>query len=124
MAGDRFSIVFARRRAVGLVSKSHRSPARFPRTSVPTEIAVRAWPPRSSRGAPTWVLIAMSDGAWGTPRHLRGTRAARWGWRTPGAADAGVVVIVCSVGDPSKNHSRAEDSAANSAPAISPASPG
>jgi hypothetical protein len=54
------------------------------------------------------VLIAMSDGAWGTPRHLRDVlrEAARTGRRGRGAA------IICSVGDPAKNHSRAEDSAA------------
>jgi hypothetical protein len=54
------------------------------------------------------VLVAMSDGAWGTPRHLRDVlrEAARAGRGGRGAA------IFCSVGDPSRNHARAEDSAA------------
>jgi hypothetical protein len=54
------------------------------------------------------VLVAMSDGAWGTPRHLRDVlraagRAGRGGRGT---------AIFCSVGDPSRNHARADDSAA------------
>src|SRR5262245_26228144 len=54
------------------------------------------------------VLIAMSDGAWGIPRYLRdvlreAARCGRGGRGTP---------IFCSVGDPSRNHSRQEDSAA------------
>jgi len=54
------------------------------------------------------VLIAMSDGAWGTPRHLGDVlrAAARAGRGGRGAA------IFCSVGDPSRNHSRDGDSAA------------
>ena len=54
------------------------------------------------------VLIAMSDGAWGTPRYLRGVlrEAARCGRRGRGAS------IFCSVGDPSRNHARQDDSAA------------
>ena len=54
------------------------------------------------------VLIAMSDGAWGTPAYLRDVlrEAARCGRAGRGAA------IVCSVGDPSRNHVRQEDSAA------------
>jgi hypothetical protein len=53
------------------------------------------------------VLVAMSDGAWGTPRHLRDVlrAAARGGRGGRGAA------IFCSVGDPSRNHVRKEDSA-------------
>src|SRR5262252_8209533 len=60
----------------------------------------------------TWqadvVLIAMSDGAWGTPRYLReilreAARCGRGGRGTP---------IFCSVGDPSRNHARQDDSAA------------
>jgi hypothetical protein len=53
------------------------------------------------------VLIAMSDGAWGTPRYLRDVlrEAARCGRRGRGA------FIVCSVGDPSRNHVRQDDSA-------------
>jgi hypothetical protein len=53
------------------------------------------------------VLIAMSDGAWGTPRYLRDVlrEAARCGRRGRGAA------IFCSVGDPSRNHVREDDSA-------------
>src|SRR5205814_9665568 len=54
------------------------------------------------------VLIAMSDGAWGTPRYLRdvlreAARCGRGGRGTP---------IFCSVGDPSRNHARQDDSAA------------
>ena len=54
------------------------------------------------------VLIAMSDGAWGTPRYLRdvlreAARHGRGGRGTP---------IFCSVGDPSRNHARQDDSAA------------
>ena len=73
----------------------------------PTEIAVAIAAAVESWRADV-VLIAMSDGAWGTPRHLRDVlrEAARTGRRGRGAA------IVCSVGDPAKNHSRAEDSAA------------
>jgi hypothetical protein len=54
------------------------------------------------------VLIAMSDGAWGTPRYLRDVlrEAARCGRRGRGTS------IFCSVGDPSRNHARADDSAA------------
>jgi hypothetical protein len=54
------------------------------------------------------VVIAMSDGAWGTPRHLREVlrEAARGGRGGRGTS------IFCSVGDPSKNHSHADDSAA------------
>jgi hypothetical protein len=54
------------------------------------------------------VLVAMSEGAWGTPRHLREVlrEAARAGRGGRGTA------IVCSVGDPAKNHSHADDSAA------------
>jgi len=54
------------------------------------------------------VLIAMSDGAWGTPSYLRDVlrEAARCGRRGRGAA------IFCSVGDPSRNHARQDDSAA------------
>jgi len=54
------------------------------------------------------VLIAMSDGAWGTPRYLREVlrEAARCGRRGRGAS------IFCSVGDPSRNHVRQDDSAA------------
>jgi hypothetical protein len=54
------------------------------------------------------VLVAMSDGAWGTPRHLREVlrEAARAGRDGRGAA------LFCSVGDPSRNHPRDEDSAA------------
>ena len=54
------------------------------------------------------VLIAMSDGAWGTPRALRDVlrEAARAGRGGRGAA------IFCSVGDPSRNHARRIDSAA------------
>jgi len=53
------------------------------------------------------VLIAMSDGAWGTPRYLRdvlreAARCGRGGRGTP---------IFCSVGDPSRNHVRQDDSA-------------
>jgi hypothetical protein len=53
------------------------------------------------------VLIAMSDGAWGTPRYLRdvlreAARHGRGGRGTP---------IICSVGDPSRNHVREDDSA-------------
>ena len=53
------------------------------------------------------VLIAMSDGAWGTPRYLRDVlrEAARCGRRGRGAS------IFCSVGDPSRNHVREDDSA-------------
>jgi hypothetical protein len=53
------------------------------------------------------VLIAMSDGAWGTPRYLRDVlrEAARGGRRGRGAS------IFCSVGDPSRNHAREDDSA-------------
>jgi hypothetical protein len=60
----------------------------------------------------TWradvVLVAMSDGAWGTPRHLREVlrAASRSGRGGRGAA------IFCSVGDPSRNHVRRHDSAA------------
>ena len=73
----------------------------------PTEIAVAVAAAVESWRADV-VLIAMSDGAWGTPRHLREVlrEAARAGRGGHGAA------IVCSVGDPAKNHSRAEDSAA------------
>ena len=73
----------------------------------PTEIAVAVAAAVESWRADV-VLIAMSDGAWGTPRHLRDVlrEAARTGRGGRGAA------IVCSVGDPAKNHSRAEDSAA------------
>jgi hypothetical protein len=59
----------------------------------------------------TWhadvVLIAMSDGAWGTPSYLRDVlrEAARYGRRGRGAS------IFCSVGDPSRNHAREDDSA-------------
>jgi hypothetical protein len=54
------------------------------------------------------VLVAMSDGAWGTPRYLRdilreAARCGRGGRGTP---------IFCSVGDPSRNHTRQDDSAA------------
>jgi hypothetical protein len=54
------------------------------------------------------VLIAMSDGAWGTPRYLRdvlreAARCGRGGRGTP---------IVVSVGDPSRNHPRQDDTAA------------
>ena len=54
------------------------------------------------------VLIAMSDGAWGIPGYLRdvlreAARLGRGGRGTP---------IFCSVGDPSRNHSREDDSAA------------
>jgi hypothetical protein len=54
------------------------------------------------------VLIAMSDGAWGTPPYLRDVlrEAARCGRRGRGAA------IFCSVGDPSRNHPRDNDSVA------------
>jgi hypothetical protein len=54
------------------------------------------------------VLIAMSDGAWGTPRYLRDVlrEAARCGRHGRGAS------IICSVGDPSRNHVRQDDSAA------------
>ena len=54
------------------------------------------------------VLIAMSDGAWGTPRYLRDVlrEAARCGRGGRGAS------IFCSVGDPSRNHVRQDDSAA------------
>jgi hypothetical protein len=54
------------------------------------------------------VLIAMSDGAWGMPRYLRDVlrEAARHGRRGRGTP------IFCSVGDPSRNHSRQDDSAA------------
>jgi len=54
------------------------------------------------------VLIAMSDGAWGTPPYLRDVlrEAARCGRRGRGAA------IFCSVGDPSRNHARDDDSVA------------
>jgi hypothetical protein len=54
------------------------------------------------------VLVAMSDGAWGTPRHLREVlrAAARAGRGGRGTA------IFCSVGDPSRNHVRGDDSAA------------
>ena len=54
------------------------------------------------------VLIAMSDGAWGTPRYLGEVlrEAARCGRRGRGAS------IFCSVGDPSRNHVRQDDSAA------------
>jgi subtilase family protein len=54
------------------------------------------------------VLIAMSDGAWGTPRYLRDVlrEAARCGRRGRGAS------IFCSVGDPSRNHAREDDTAA------------
>jgi hypothetical protein len=53
------------------------------------------------------VLIAMSDGAWGTPSYLRDVlrEAARWGRGGRGAS------IFCSVGDPSRNHARTDDSA-------------
>jgi hypothetical protein len=53
------------------------------------------------------VLVAMSDGAWGTPRFLRDVlrEAARCGRRGRGTS------IVCSVGDPSRNHVRDDDSA-------------
>ena len=73
----------------------------------PTEIAVAVAAAVESWRADV-VLIAMSDGAWGTPRHLRDVlrEAARIGRGGRGAA------IICSVGDPAKNHSRAEDSAA------------
>ena len=62
--------------------------------------AVGAW-------AADVVLIAMSDGAWGTPRYLRDVlrEAARCGRRGRGAS------IFCSVGDPSRNHVRQDDSA-------------
>jgi hypothetical protein len=54
------------------------------------------------------VLVAMSEGAWGTPRYLRdvlreAARCGRQGRGTP---------IVCSVGDPSRNHARQDDTAA------------
>jgi hypothetical protein len=54
------------------------------------------------------VLIAMSDGAWGTPSYLSDVlrEAARCGRGGRGAA------IFCSVGDPSRNHVRQIDSAA------------
>jgi hypothetical protein len=54
------------------------------------------------------VLVAMSDGAWGTPEPLRDVlrEAARTGRGGRGAA------IFCSVGDPSRNHARDADSAA------------
>jgi hypothetical protein len=54
------------------------------------------------------VLIAMSDGAWGTPSYLGDVlrEAARCGRGGRGAA------IFCSVGDPSRNHVRQQDSAA------------
>ena len=73
----------------------------------PTEIAVAVAAAVESWRADV-VLIAISDGAWGTPRHLRDVlrEASRTGRARRGAA------IVCSVGDPAKNHSRAEDSAA------------
>ena len=73
----------------------------------PTEIAVAVAAAVESWRADV-VLIAMSDGVWGTPRHLRDVlrEAARAGRAGRGAA------IICSVGDPAKNHSRAEDSAA------------
>ena len=53
------------------------------------------------------VLIAMSDGAWGTPGYLSDVlrEAARCGRGGRGAA------IFCSVGDPSRNHVRNDDSA-------------
>jgi hypothetical protein len=53
------------------------------------------------------VLVAMSDAAWGVPRHLGDVLRA--------AADRGRggrgAPIFCSVGDPSRNHARAQDSA-------------
>ena len=54
------------------------------------------------------VLIAMSDAAWGTPSYLRDVlrEAARCGRRGRGTA------IFCSVGDPSRNHPRNDDSVA------------
>jgi len=54
------------------------------------------------------VLIAMSEGAWGTPPYLRDVlrEAARRGRDGRGAP------IFCSVGDPSRNHARQDDSAA------------
>ena len=79
----------------------------MPAYTGPTEIAVAV-----AEAIEAWradvVLIAMSDGAWGTPRHLRDVlrEATRTGRDGRGTA------IVCSVGDPAKNHSRAEDSAA------------
>jgi hypothetical protein len=73
----------------------------------PTEIAVAIAAAVESWRADV-VLIAMSDGAWGTPRHLRDVlrEAARTGRGGRGTA------IICSVGDPAKNHSHAEDSGA------------
>jgi hypothetical protein len=56
------------------------------------------------------VLIPMSDAAWGVPRHLGDVLRAAAG----GAAGSGGgrgVAIFCSVGDPSRNHVRALDSA-------------
>src|SRR5436190_15139123 len=54
------------------------------------------------------VLVAMSEGAWGTPPYLRDVlrEAARVGRGGRGAP------IFCSVGDPSRNHARQDDSAA------------
>ncbi len=88
-------------------SRSPRIAGAVPAYIAPTEIAVAVAAAVESWRADV-VLIAMSDGAWGTPRHLRDVlrEAARAGRGGRGAA------IVCSVGDPAKNHSRAEDSAA------------
>jgi hypothetical protein len=53
------------------------------------------------------VLVPMSDAAWGVPRHLGDVlRAAAEGGRGGRGTS-----IFCSVGDPSRNHVRAEDSA-------------
>ena len=54
------------------------------------------------------VLIAMSDGAWGRRAYLRDVlrEAARSGRGGRGTS------IFCSVGDPSRNHARQDDSAA------------
>ena len=71
-------------------------------------ISPRRSRPRSAAGGPTSCSIAMSDGAWGTPRYLRDVlrEAARRGRGGRGTA------IFCSVGDPSRNHARQDDSAA------------
>jgi hypothetical protein len=52
------------------------------------------------------VLIPMSDAAWGVPRHLGDVLRA-----AAGVVGGRGVAIFCSVGDPSRNHVRAHDSA-------------
>ena len=85
----------------------------------PTDLARRS-PPPSSAGRRTSCSIAMSDGAWGTPRHLRDVlrEAARTGRGGRGAVD--LLLGRRSVAQPCPRAATAP----RWAPTISPASPG